>query len=128
MAAVVLMIVLNPFSGGIGSIEQIGSYALANHLDPQHTMAFRAENVSDVRMWYATRVGFPAELPRRNVQGLAFLGGGECHFGKYKAAYLFCEKFGIKVSIFVIDPGDLGFALEEDKSYSLYNQGHPWSP
>lgn len=124
MAALVLIIVLNPFGGKIGSIDQIGSYALANHLNPELTMAFKMEDVADVTGWFESRVGFSPHLPRRNMQGLTLLGGRECYWGKNKAAYLICDKSGKKVSVFIIDPSTLDFTLERDRSYSIQDRGH----
>jgi hypothetical protein len=58
------------------------------------------------------------------LQGIRLLGGRECYLGKKKAAYLFCEKSGKKVSVFAIAAKDLSFTLEEGKTYFIQDQEH----
>lgn len=109
--AALLFILFNPFAGGFKSIEEIGSLAVDNHLDKNMTMAFRAEEVKDVSRWFVDRLGFRVSNPNLEQQGFRFLGGRKCRLGGNDAAYLFYEKAGEKVSLFIIDPSDLNFNM-----------------
>jgi anti-sigma factor RsiW len=109
--AALLLIFLNPFAGGFKSIEEIGSLAVDNHLDKDMTMAFRAGEVRDVSRWFEDRLGFRVSNPNLEQQGFRFLGGRKCSLGGNDAAYLFYEKAGEKVSLFIIDPSDLNFSM-----------------
>jgi len=124
IAALLLAIVLNPFSGRIGSLDQISSLALANHLDSDLRMVFRAGDITDVLDWFSGKLGFPVSLPKLNIQGSTFLGGRECLLGKEKAAYLYYEKRGKRASLFIIHVRDLSIPLKGERVYNVSDKGH----
>ena len=100
--AIFLFFILNPFSGQIGSLGEIGSYALANHIDTEVSMSFRTGQISDVSGWFSKRLGFPIRIPAGITRTFNLLGGRECDLGKKKAAYLHYDRQGEKVSLFII--------------------------
>ena len=124
VAAIAVLLVLNPFSTQIGNLGEIGSYALANHTNTNANMAFRADEISDVSGWFSKRLGFPVQIPNLEKQGFIFLGGRECYLGKKKAAYLYYDNQGQKTSLFIINSKDLDFDIEKQKTYAIYDRGY----
>jgi hypothetical protein len=117
--AVIFMVVFfNPFKGQIRSIDEIKSLVLANHLNSDTILAFKAGQISDVSAWFAERIGYPVHVPDMAGEGFTLLGGRKCSLGHKKAAYLVYEKEGKKCSLFIINPNDLAFGLERDRKYS----------
>ncbi len=119
MAAAVALFFINPFSGQIRSLDDISTFAIANHLDPNLKMAFNLDDVADVSGWFAQRLTYPIAAPDLSGQGFKLLGGRKCLVGRKDAAYLYYEKAGKKVSVFVINPADLDFNLEPAKTYRI---------
>jgi anti-sigma factor RsiW len=74
--------------------------------------------------WFSDKLGFPVSLPKYNIQGATFLGGRECLLGKEKAAYLFYEKRGKRVSLFIIHARDLGITLKGERVYNVSDKEH----
>ncbi len=124
LMAIFLLIILNPFSGQIGSLGEIGSYALANHIETEVSMSFRTGQISDVSGWFSKRLGFPIRIPDGITRKFHLLGGRECDLGKKKAAYLHYDKQGEKVSLFIINHRDLDFPLSPDRTYTVYDRGY----
>lgn len=124
MVAVIVVIVFQPYSGQIKSFDQIGTFALAEHLTSKLEMTFNARDVSDVTGWFSERLGFNIEIPGLEMQGFQFLGGRECFFGKKKAAYLYYQKTARKASLFIINHDDLGFEMKPERSYAVYEREH----
>jgi hypothetical protein len=124
IAAVLLAIVFNPLSGRIKSLDQFSSLALANHLDPDLKPVFRAGDIPDASGWFSDKLGFPVFLPKYNIQGSTFLGGRECLLDKKKAAYLFYEIRGKRVSLFIIHARDLSIPLKGERVYNVSDKEH----
>lgn len=124
MVAVMVVIVFQPYSGHIKNFDQIGTFALAEHLSSDLEMTFKAQEVSDAPGWFSERVGFGIVIPALESQGFQFLGGRECLFGKKKAAYLYYDCQGQKVSLFIINYQDLDFPLSRHRTYTVYDRGH----
>lgn len=124
IAVIIAVVFINPFSGQIRNIAEIRSLAVANHLNNNMKMAFKAGQISDISAWFAERIGYPVAVPDMTAQGFKLLGGRQCSLGKKKAAYLIYEKDGRKCSLFIINPHDLAFKLESDKSYSTEENHH----
>jgi hypothetical protein len=57
MAALVLVIPLNPFSGHLQTVDEVVAYSIANHSDTSMEMAFRAGDIRDVGQWFSQRLG-----------------------------------------------------------------------
>lgn len=124
MVAVIVVIVFQPYSGQIKSFDQIGNFALAEHLSSDLEMTFKAQEVSDVTRWFSKRLNFQIAIPGLEKQGLHFLGGRECFFGKKKAAYLYYDRQGEKISLFIINYQDLDFTLSPKRTYTVYERGY----
>jgi hypothetical protein len=123
-AAIVFMIVINPFSAKIKNLNQMQAYALENHLAVDKAMEFKTADVEDASKWFKNRLGYNVTLPNLHRRGLNFIGGRECVLGKKKAAYLLCEKQGKKASLFIVDADALNFPLDEAKNYFVTDQGY----
>jgi anti-sigma factor RsiW len=119
MAALVLVMLLNPFSGHLQTVDEVVALSIANHLDTSMEMAFRAGEVTDVGQWFTQRLGYAVRLPDLNRLGLNLLGGRECAFGKIDAALLFCKSKGKRVSLFVINQKDVGLRFDKDRKYTI---------
>ena len=117
--AVILLFFINSLMVPTRGVENLGLQALANHLDDQQSMAFRAGETNDVAGWFAKRIGFAAAPPKLCDDGLVLQGGRTCKLGLTDAAYLIYQKNGKKCSVFVINPADLNFKLEKDKKFSV---------
>lgn len=63
MAALVLVILLNPFSGHLQTVDEVVAYGIANHLDTSMEMAFRTGEIRDVGQWFSQRLGYTVRLP-----------------------------------------------------------------
>ncbi len=124
LAAVMFVLFLNPFSGQIKNIDQIRSFVIAEHNNISLTMSFKMGEVQDIPKWFAQRVGFKITMPELKNLGLKLIGGRECNLGKKKAAYLFYEKSGRKVSLFIINPSDLKFSMEAERHYRVSDRLH----
>ncbi len=123
-AVIICVVLIKPFSGQIRDIDEIRSLVLANHLNNDMNMAFKAGQINDVSAWFAERIGYPVKAPDMAGRGFTFKGWRQCTLGHKKAAYLIYEKEGKKCSLFVINPDDLGFKLEQDRSYSVKEYDH----
>jgi hypothetical protein len=117
--AALLIIFINPFTTRFESIEEIGSDAVENHLEEGMTMAFKRGEGIDISRWFEGRLGFRVSPPDLESQGFQFLGGRKCALGKNDVAYLFYEKTGKKVSLFIINSEDLSFELKTERMYNI---------
>jgi anti-sigma factor RsiW len=119
MAALVLVMLLNPFSGHLQTIDEIVMHSIANHLDTGMEMAFRAGEIADVGQWFTQRLGYAVRLPDLKRLGLNLLGGRKCVLGKINAALLFCNSKGKRASLFVINQNDVGLRFDGDRKYTV---------
>ena len=124
MGVVLVLVILNPFSGQIGSLDEIGSYALAHHLDTEMSMLFGADQITDVPVGFSKRLGFTVTVPEFETRGFIFRGGRECYLGRNKAAYLSYDRQGGKISLFIINYHNLNFPLSDQKTYTIYDRGY----
>lgn len=117
MAALVLIIVL-PMMGGIKNPEKLGRLAVNNHMKNM-TMMFEADKVSDIPGWFAGRLDFPVDLPDLAGEGFRLLGGRKCSLGSKEVAYLFYDRNGERVSLFILNPAEIGFEVKKGLDYQL---------
>lgn len=117
MAALVLVMLLNPFSGQLQTVDEVVAHSVANHLDTNMEMAFRAGEVNDVGQWFTQRLGYTVRLPDLNKLGLSLMGGRKCALGKAGAALLFCNSKGKRASLFVIKQNDVGIRFGKQRKY-----------
>jgi anti-sigma factor RsiW len=119
MAALVLVMLLNPFSGHLQTVDEMVAHSIANHLDIRMEMSFRAGEVNDIGQWFTQRLGYAVRLPDLKRLGLNLLGGRECVFGKVDAALLFCNSKGKRASLFVINQNDVGVRFDGKRKYTI---------
>jgi anti-sigma factor RsiW len=117
MAALVLVILLNPFSGHLQTVDEVVAYSIANHLDTNMDMAFQAGEVRDVGQWFSQRLGYNVRLPDLKNLGLNLRGGRKCTLGKIEAAFIFCESKGKLASLFVINQNDVAVSFDRERKY-----------
>jgi anti-sigma factor RsiW len=117
MAALVLVILLNPFSGGLQTVDEVVTNSIANHLDTGMQMTFQAGEVTDVGQWFTRRLGYAVRLPDLQQLGLSLVGGRKCALGKISAALLFCNSKGKRASLFIINSNDVAFGLDDKRKY-----------
>ena len=123
MAALVLVVLFNPFSGQLQTVDEMVALSLANHLDTGMEMAFRAGEVSDIGQWFTRRLAYAVQLPDLKRLGLTLLGGRECAFGKVDAALLFCKSKGKRASLFMIDQNNVGVPFDGERKYIVEEGG-----
>ena len=119
IAALVLVMLLNPFSGNLQTVEEVFARSIANHLDTSLDMTFRTGEVNDVGLWFNQRLGYTVRLPDLQKLGLDLLGGRKCALGKTDAAFLFCNSKDKRVSLFVINQNDVGLRFDGDRKYTV---------
>ena len=117
MAALVLVILLNPFSGHLRTVDAVVAHSLTNHLDRHLEMDFRAEEISDAGQWFTQRLGYTVRLPDLKKLGLNLMGGRKCALGKSDAALLFCHSKGKRASLFVINKNEVGVPFDKERKY-----------
>ena len=117
MAALVVLILLNPFSGQLQTVDEVVAHSIANHLDTSMVSAFQAEEVSDVGQWFTQRLGYDVRLPDLKKLGLDLIGGRKCSLGKADVALLYCNSKGKRASLFVIDQKDVDKGFSNERKY-----------
>jgi anti-sigma factor RsiW len=117
MPALVLVILLNPFSGHLQTVDEVVAYSIANHLDTNMEMAFQAGEVRDVGQWFSQRLGYNVRLPDLKSLGLNLGGGRQCTLGEIEAAFLFCQSKGKLASLFVINQNDVAVSVDRERKY-----------
>jgi anti-sigma factor RsiW len=118
MAALVLVL-LNPFSAHLKTVDEMVKHSISNHRDTGMQMAFQAEEVGDIGQWFTQRLGYTVPVPDLKRLGLNLVGGRECAFGKIDAALLFCKSKGKRASLFMIDQNDVGIHFDGDRKYII---------
>jgi anti-sigma factor RsiW len=119
MAALVLVMLLNPFSGNLQTVDELVALSIANHMDTGMEMAFRAGEVNNIDHWFTQRLEYAVRLPDLNRLGLNLVGGRKCAFGKIDAALLFCKSKGKRVSLFVIDQNEVDLRFDKERIYTV---------
>lgn len=123
MSAVLILLLINPFNGRLDSMDDLRSFAVANHMDAGVSMDFTAAQVQDVVGWFKERLDFAVALPDLDKLGLTLLGGRKCFLDKKAAAYLFCKSKGQKASLFLVEPDDLRIQVHPDQTYFIQGNG-----
>ena len=116
--AAMVLIILNPFSTKFQGMDEISALTVKDHT-ANLSMAFKAGEIQDVPRWFEDKLGYAISMPDLKTHGLKLLGGRKCHLGGNDVAYLFCEKEGKKISLFIMDADDLDFDMEEKGVYSM---------
>ncbi len=116
--AAMVLIILNPFSTKFQGMDEISALTVKDHT-ANLSMAFKAGEIRDVPRWFEDKLGFAISMPDLKTHGLKLLGGRKCHLGGNDVAYLFCEKEGKKISLFIMDADDIDFDMEEKGVYTM---------
>ena len=124
MAALVVVILFNPFSASLQTVDEVVTHSIANHMDTGMQMTFEAGEVADINQWFTRRLGYAVRLPDLQQLGLSLVGGRKCALGKISAALLFCKSKGKRASLFMIDPDDVAFGLDDKRKYIVEQGGH----
>ncbi len=119
-----VVVVWNPFTNPLTSLDAIGNYALANHTRGDMAMAFTVDETPDPQAWFFKRLNYRITLPDFHDRGFTLRGGRECSIGPHKAAYLFYDNHGESVSVFIIPAGKVKMALQADRRYRIDAPGH----
>ncbi len=120
----VVVLVWNPFTNPLDSLDAIGNFALANHIRTDLPMAFKAAQTPDPQAWFLERLNYRIVLPNFRERGYILRGGRECTIGPHKAAYLLYDDHGQPVSLFIIPASKVKMALPEDRRYRIEAPGH----
>ncbi len=124
LGVLLAVVIWNPFANPLVTLDAIGSYALANHSRSDMTMAFTADQIPDPQEWFYRRLKFRIAMPNFNHRQLTFLGGRECTIGPKKAAYLFYERNGEQVSVFIMPARQIKIPLQADHRYRIEAPHH----
>ncbi len=121
---ILVVMVWNPFTNPLSSLDAIGNYALANHTRRDMAMAFTVDETPDPQAWFFQRLNYRITLPDLQDRGLTLRGGRECSIGPHKAAYLFYDDNGKPVSVFIIPADKINMALQTDRRYRIDAPAH----
>ena len=121
---VLIVLVWNPFTNPLSSLDAIGNYALANHTRRDMAMAFTVDETPDPQAWFFKRLSYRITLPDFDDRGLILQGGRECSIGPHKAAYLYYDDNGKPVSVFIIPADKVNMALQADRRYRIDAPAH----
>ena len=116
--AAMVLIIFNPFSTKFQGMDEISALTVKDHT-ANLSMAFKAGEIRDVPRWFEDKLGYTISMADLKTHGLKLLGGRKCHLGGNDVAYLFCEKEGKKISLFIMDADDIDFDMEEKGVYSM---------
>lgn len=119
MATLFLIILLNPFSSPLQTIDEVVAHSIENHLNTDMEMAFRAGEFIEIDQWFTRRLGYAVRLPDLKGLGLNLLGGRKCALGKIDAALLFCNSKGKRASVFVINQKDVDLRFDKERKYTV---------
>ncbi|MBL0715065.1 MAG: hypothetical protein JJV98_15350 [Desulfosarcina sp.] len=124
LALMLVFVVWNPFANPLASLDVIGNYALANHTRTDMTMDFKAAETQDPEEWFFKQLNYRITIPTLSRQGFTFVGGRECTLGPRKAAYLFYDDHGKRVSVFILKAGDVKMPLQDNRNYRIDGPHH----
>jgi anti-sigma factor RsiW len=119
MAALVLIVMLNPFAGQLQTVDEMVALSIANHADTNMKMTFRAGDVGDIDQWFTQWLEYALQLPDLSQLGLNLMGGRKCSFGKIDAALVLCKSKGKRVSLFAINQNDVGLSFDNQRVYTV---------
>lgn len=119
----VFLFLFNPFAPGLPTIDDVVAQSIAFHQNVDMRMEFASHDTADPAQWFRQRLDFAVRLPDMDRLGLTWKGGRKCRLGKVEAAYLSCQSTGKRASLFLINPDDIGFAIDEGREYLVRQNG-----
>ena len=116
--AMLVLVMLFPFTGDISSPGKLAQLAIDNHMK-NYSMTFEATQVSDIPGWFIGKLDFNIRMPEMVGESFGLVGGRKCSLGSKDVAYLFYNENGRRASLFMLDPADISFDMENDRVYEL---------
>lgn len=122
-AAAVVFLVMYIVPRHPAGMEQLGVLAVESHLSGDRHMTIQGPLQTASPAWMERTIGLAASLPDLGVRHVTFVGARPCWLGPVKAAYLFYDRGGQIVSVFVVRNQDLGFSPAGDRPYEAKISG-----
>ena len=94
-------------------LYHLGENAVLTHLKGNTTMSFTPDKLNEALYMMRKELEFDVILPDLREKGYTLLGGRLCFIGKCRTAYLFYQKSGQTVSLFILSHDHLGFEMAE---------------
>jgi anti-sigma factor RsiW len=121
--AVLLLVIFNPFAQpGIGSLDELGKFAFADHDSPV-IMEIKRGDKNDIQGWFNNVMGLKITIPNLTDSGYRLIGARKCQFGNCSAAHLLYDKNGDQASLYILDLKDIHFKVNRTKEYMLRAAG-----
>ena len=114
--AAIFLLIFNPFTTKIGSLEEVGALVVNNHKD-KISRAIKVGEVEGVISWFGEKIGRKVLIPDLTRQNIQHVGGRKCHLARNDVAYVLCEEKGKLVSLFIIDPDDVNYDIKDKEIY-----------
>ncbi len=119
LLGILLFFFLHPVGRqGLHSLDEIGQLAFADHHQVGQ-VDFISGSPADLSVRFSNRLGFPLQVPEVIGRGYRLIGGRLCVFGRCNVAWLLYGQGPDRVSLFIINAGDLTFPLAKPKKYIL---------
>lgn len=100
-------------------LYHLGENAVLTHLKGNTTMSFTPDKLDEALTTMRKELEFDVILPDLSEKGYTLLGGRLCFVGKCRTAYLFYQKSGQTVSLFILSHDHLGFEIAEGRENHL---------
>ncbi len=94
-------------------LYHLGENAVLTHLKGNTTLSFTPDKLDEALTMMRKELEFDVILPDLPEKGYTLLGGRLCFVGKCRTAYLFYQKSGQTVSLFILSHDHLGFEMAE---------------
>jgi hypothetical protein len=94
-------------------LYHLGENAVLTHLKGNTNLSFTPDKLDQALITMKKELEFDVVLPDLSKKGYTLLGGRLCFVGKCRTAYLFYQKSGQTVSLFILSHDHLGFEMAE---------------
>ncbi len=101
------------------SLDHLGETAVLTHLKGNRAMSFTPDTLDEALVMMKKELEFDVVLPDLSGKGYALQGGRLCFVGKCRTVYLFYQKNGQTVSLFILNNNHLDFKMAEGKESHL---------
>lgn len=120
---VVAVFAFNMGQQQFGSMDELATFALADHRDHGQRVAI-FEPVVDAGVWLAANMESDISPPPQLVKGYTVKAARFCRLGHCRAVHMLYEQNGKLVSVFVVGAEEVGFHVEQGRIYLLTVEGH----
>ena len=124
MAALVLFVMLYPFSNQLQSVDEVAGHSIAHHMNPRMEKAYLSADGSHVVQRLSNKLGYAIHLPDLNRLGLKLVGGRKCSLGKVNAALVFCDSADKRASLIVVRQDDVDISFDNNRKYIVEDGDH----